>query len=564
MIRRHQAPDLLALLPIAGLITFVLTRWVEVPFGDQFAVLDLLRAQHSGDLTFADFWAQHNEHRLLFPRLVMVGLAGLTHWNTLYEGLATVLFALLGFLPLAISARRERAPWCVPVISVLYFSLAMYENWLWGFQLQIPLCVLGVIVAVFCTSHSATAGWWLLPAGLAGLLATFSFGSGLLVWPICWGILLFQPQSRTRHTTPGILIWTVLSTIVIGAYLFDFHRPDLGLTHDAGRFWNVLRFVGAQIGGVLLAAPSAPARILGYVGIGLFALIGATWFYVSLDRQRATLPFLAIGLFGLLAAVLTGIGRAGSGDPVAVSRYLQFTTLLWIAIVVTPFVWIARMRSGRLRNVLGLLQGSLAACIAVCSLGQVPVYLDLAQRALRTRSVARQAALDGDWANGVRPLARPYRKLIEGLAFLENRRLSLFRAPVQIADRPPDACGIQPSYTPGSADGPGVLELRQPALAGKTYRCLFSLASQPAVRLPDHRQIPLAMDPLYLQSLQPASALFAGHQATFDADGVARIEIRIPRTPDAQGTRIHFALYLVDARAPFSIGRICRGADFRL
>src|SRR5262245_47886755 len=59
---------------------------VDVPVLDQWdGVCPLFEKWETGTLRFADFPALHNEHRMVFPRLVMFGLAWGSGWNVRLE-----------------------------------------------------------------------------------------------------------------------------------------------------------------------------------------------------------------------------------------------------------------------------------------------------------------------------------------------------------------------------------------------------------------------------------------------------------------------------------------------
>ncbi len=52
-------------------ILYLITRYgIDVPFLDQWEFVPLLGNFRSGALSFHDLWAQHNEHRIFFPRLI--------------------------------------------------------------------------------------------------------------------------------------------------------------------------------------------------------------------------------------------------------------------------------------------------------------------------------------------------------------------------------------------------------------------------------------------------------------------------------------------------------------
>src|SRR6266481_6254246 len=60
------------------LIGFLILRdGVDTPFWDEWdGTAPLFEKMAAGTLCFADFFAQHNEHRILFPRLIFFGHPG--------------------------------------------------------------------------------------------------------------------------------------------------------------------------------------------------------------------------------------------------------------------------------------------------------------------------------------------------------------------------------------------------------------------------------------------------------------------------------------------------------
>jgi len=76
----------------------------------------------------------------------------------------------------------------VPV-GWLLLSPAQYENLLVGWQLAIPLMNVFVVAAVLLLSASPPK---LLAAAAAAVGATFSFASGMLIWPSGFCLLLMR------------------------------------------------------------------------------------------------------------------------------------------------------------------------------------------------------------------------------------------------------------------------------------------------------------------------------------------------------------------------------------
>src|ERR1051325_5649941 len=90
-----------AIVTPASLVIFVILRFgVDVPYWDDWAFVSLLERIHAGKLSIRDLFAQHNEHRMIFPRLVKLGLTHFTGWNTFYELFASWTFIALSFLVL--------------------------------------------------------------------------------------------------------------------------------------------------------------------------------------------------------------------------------------------------------------------------------------------------------------------------------------------------------------------------------------------------------------------------------------------------------------------------------
>ena len=64
------------LLPVFLSVNFVVRVAVDVPFWDQWELVPQISRMYAGTLRFADLYLQHNEHRILVPRLVMLGSPG--------------------------------------------------------------------------------------------------------------------------------------------------------------------------------------------------------------------------------------------------------------------------------------------------------------------------------------------------------------------------------------------------------------------------------------------------------------------------------------------------------
>ena len=189
----------------------VLSAWmvahfgVDVPFWDEWTIATLLQRIDDGTLTLAALFAQHNEHRMLVPRIVQL-LAALTGtWDTrvgmwLTQGL--VLGMTVGCVVLWRPTTQPRhRSWMLlslALVSLILFSPAQHQNLFWGFQFSfyIPAaCLLaGTIVAA---APGIGVGTALTVIAILSTVATFSLFPGLVTWPLgAAAVLLLRGRPR--------------------------------------------------------------------------------------------------------------------------------------------------------------------------------------------------------------------------------------------------------------------------------------------------------------------------------------------------------------------------------
>src|SRR3990172_9068730 len=186
----RSLPLFLSLIPPVFLLIWLFLYHVDCPVGDEWALAPLLQKSFEGSLTFHDFWIQHNEHRLIFPKIVLLLLARWTSWNITYELLANVLLGVGILLVLGYQVKRidPETRRFLPILSFLVFSLNQSENWFSGWQIQIFMNVLAMILGMVLLSQRVTTWLRIMGAALLGIVASYSFASGMAYWLL--GILV--------------------------------------------------------------------------------------------------------------------------------------------------------------------------------------------------------------------------------------------------------------------------------------------------------------------------------------------------------------------------------------
>ncbi|HAN73960.1 MAG TPA: hypothetical protein DCQ63_06465 [Planktothrix sp. UBA8402] len=87
----------LYLIPILVVTGFIIYFGVNVPFYDQWVVPALLEKTATGTLQFKDLFELHNNHRILFPRLIFIALGFISSWNIKLELFFSLCLAIITF-----------------------------------------------------------------------------------------------------------------------------------------------------------------------------------------------------------------------------------------------------------------------------------------------------------------------------------------------------------------------------------------------------------------------------------------------------------------------------------
>lgn len=322
--------------PPVGVAVYMAWLGLNVPFWDQWDVVPLLIGLNEGTLSLADLLSQHNEHRPFFPRLLWLGLAELTGYNTNAElwlnwGLALLTFGVFGAYTVWVFRQRgaNLPGGLFPVLALLVFNLAQWESWLFGVQTIMFLGMLA-IVAGFVVLARFDNWRGVLGGAVLGGVATFCMANAVLYWPIggVMVVLVAPPGQRWRHTA----LWGVAAGLSLAVFFVGWSPTNSAtlpiVWEDPVRYFNwVLNFLGA------------PLLTYWYAWLfGLGSVVGLVWVGPEAVRRQPVAwlaPYWALIVFTLLSAAAIGVGRAGVSLTSAVaSRYLTMTVWYWASLLV--------------------------------------------------------------------------------------------------------------------------------------------------------------------------------------------------------------------------------------
>jgi hypothetical protein len=344
---RRLAQLLLVAAPPLLIGLLVLRNGVNTPFWDEWdGTAPLFEKMAAGTLAFTDFFAQHNEHRILFPRLIFFGLGRLTHWSIRAELFVIWFLTLICLFNIWQMTQRSGwkdstlSFWILFFSSVLLFSPLSHDNFLWGFQIGflLPLaCVTACIWVATYVRHPLNFVFSIILC----TICTFSIASGLTSWLLTTPLLILA-QARSTSSRKWWAIWILTFLFELLAYFWGYEKPEHhpSLWSPLSHPMPALKFVLVFLGNPFTFGTNLPPLPLG-AGMGglLVILLLSCAVYLWNKRIDRTLmgeglPWLMLAMVAVSSAVLTMIGRLGFGPTqVRASRYITFAVMLPIALL---------------------------------------------------------------------------------------------------------------------------------------------------------------------------------------------------------------------------------------
>ena len=345
-------PAAAALACATGTATLVATLYVvwrlhvPLPYWDEWSSILDLQLLDQGRYGLGDLASQHNEHRILFPRLVfwadarffaMSGVLNLTVTVLLQMANAAILLTLVRRR----IARRTQILLLAGFVTVLLFSLRQEQNFTNGFQLQFvgvytaaALAAVAYVRALQRAEHGAgrSVPFFILAALACGISA-YTMANGMMAGFVLAAIAILRGSSR----------WIVLTTLVLSSalaavYLHGYTPGEASfpLREVPSHLWAYPRYLTAYLGNPL----GSDLRVTQALGVlGLILVAASAWRVARVDRRAGgDLALLGIMGFVLATAALTSYGRVALGTEQATeSRYATPSLIFWCALVLFWF-----------------------------------------------------------------------------------------------------------------------------------------------------------------------------------------------------------------------------------
>ncbi len=374
---------------------FVVRDYSPVPFMDQWDVVD-------ADTLLDRLFQQHNEHRIIVPRLMFLVdvllFRGSNAFLFVVSILTQLIHAWLFVRILATTGRFSRGELLAAggLSLVALLNLSQYENFIWGFQVQF----VGVFAAATAAFHFTAR---LAPTAsppvrhtaplIMAAIASYAVATAMMSNGALAAIPLVLMTLYLGFGFRRLAAVAVPALLIMALFLLTFERPEHHPDPAAAKAVPTLLYIFSYLGGPVAAALESvgwigspdrlpAARIAGALGLAVAGVLAI----LALPARRsvaapAIAALLAVVAFSAGTAAVTGLGRSAFDPWQAVSsRYGTPASIFWLAVALLGWVLARRERADtgilRLRLAPAIPTALPLVAIAIMGLSQIGFLKD--------------------------------------------------------------------------------------------------------------------------------------------------------------------------------------------
>jgi hypothetical protein len=306
---------------------YVWSYSINIPYNDDFSALlgYVVNFKDAGLIVqLKSLLLPHNEHIIWGTRLI--GLLQYAIWGKLnFQWIIllgnTLLLAELFLLFKLFKKLNINSPFYFFLVALVLINPQYSATTFWAMAIWSNILVL---VLSTCTVLSLVYEKSLWLSILLAALSMFSIGSGMMVWPVGFGILWLQSRGQA-----ALITWSICAVVFASVYFYIMAAHPTHDTFIIGNLFlfpiNVLAFIGsfgALAGGVI---GQSAAIVLGATLIGISIKVGLAY---RKNANKEMLALLGLVLFVFLTACSIAIFRSEKGLNIIVgSRYKQYSSL---------------------------------------------------------------------------------------------------------------------------------------------------------------------------------------------------------------------------------------------
>ncbi len=338
--RRHISTIFVVCVSISAFFVVLFTALMTascrhaLPYWDQWDNLIAGRP-----ITWTWLVSQHNEHRILFPRLIYLCDAWFFNERNNLELVANISLQLAtASIVTVLGTQLIRPGWrgSVVVASVtvtMMFSAVQWENMASPFQVQFFLVCFAAVACIVIFVKEKPHRLVSIPVTILQTLAVFSLASGILVPVVTTVLALWLRRPKLQ-----VIIQVAVAAVLLALYLYGYVSPAEPQNTAPSGLMSLVAYVLNELGifpEAFFGRDTVWIHIVsGGLGLVLLASLMATIRSRRGPSAKAEIALIGITLFVLGMCVLTAFGRARFGLEQATSgRYVTPVLLFWSALL---------------------------------------------------------------------------------------------------------------------------------------------------------------------------------------------------------------------------------------
>ncbi|MBF0286583.1 MAG: hypothetical protein HQM14_02100 [SAR324 cluster bacterium] len=310
--------------------TLVFQFGVNVFFWDEWDLYLFFQALHEKEPLLPTLWQLHNEHRLVWVRLIFYALSKLPAFDLRYVMLLGQILMWATIFPIAsmFGGKKNRMIIFHILLAIIFLSPIHQTNQLWAFQIQWYCLWFGLVYCTYFLTRSKLTWQRVILAIVSAGIAYLSTAAGLFV--IFNGlILLGLRQIEEKNHAKRLSIWAFVCLGTSLAYFAGYEKTDPGSIVTI--LANPIKFIvyALSLLGNLIGTKYIPVS----AGIGGLGILYTGYFFLKKKFQQQLFAFGLIQ-FGLMFMLAVTMGRLAMGIQHSLSsHYTLLTMSFWIGIL---------------------------------------------------------------------------------------------------------------------------------------------------------------------------------------------------------------------------------------
>ncbi|MGH9343681.1 MAG: hypothetical protein ACRD19_07970 [Terriglobia bacterium] len=332
----------------------IVSCYLPLPFMDYWRVIDNYAQYKALDPAF--LWQQHNEHRIIFPEIVFALDMVMAHGCEIVSLVASFLcyfslWVVIAWTLLSDSKASRTSRLAAVLLAAVVLGWKSSASALARpFLLQWTLMQLSALLSLaFLTvaKTKASSKRYLSLTITAAVIATYSSGNGMLLWPVLIAAAFVISLTRRQ-----IVALAASGAVSVGCYFIGYHfLSELRVANFFLHPLYSLGFIGAYLS-MPFGAIKSP-MFGAYLGLIMLAVTILLFIYAArtdLLSSRTAVVLFGSCAFAVLTAIMTAAGRMNPSDPrftnAEPARYLTVPLANW-AIFIALCLWVAGRRRWR-------------------------------------------------------------------------------------------------------------------------------------------------------------------------------------------------------------------------